>query len=109
MKQNTGFFDILTGAIKRETEAFNYYYNASEKSPSAESKSLLMQLAGEERRYRAILVQEYKNLRNLLSGKNKEIFLKKEKIRFHLPAEPSFKRVQSLLPLDLAVVCLQNL
>jgi len=106
MRESTEFFDILMGAIRRETEAFNYYYNASEKSPSSETKSLLLQLAEEERRHRTILLQEYRNLRRLLSGENKEVFLEKEKVSFHLPGEPDFKRVQSLKPVDLTVVSL---
>lgn len=106
MKQSSEFFDILIGAIKRETEAFNYYYGASEKSPSPESKSLLTQLAEEERRHRTILVQEYKNLKRLLSGKSKDVFVEEERVSYHLPEEPIFKRVQSLKSVDLAVVCL---
>ncbi|MFQ6002138.1 MAG: ferritin family protein, partial [Candidatus Zixiibacteriota bacterium] len=78
MKDRSEFFDILMRAIRRETEAFNYYYSASEKSPSAESKALLTQLAEEERRHRIILVREFHNLSRLLSpGKQKETLLKK--------------------------------
>jgi len=106
MEENTEFFEILIEAIRRETEAFNYYYNASEKSPSAETKSLLLQLAEEERRHRTILMQEFQNLRKLTWGESQEVFLEKEKVSFHLPEEPNFKRVQALKPVDLAVVCL---
>lgn len=106
MEQNKEFFAILADAIRRETEAFNYYYQASEKSPSPENRSLLTQLAEEERRHRIILVQEYKNLKRLLFGKSKDIFVEKEKVSYHLTDEPNFKRVQSLKSVDLAVVCL---
>ena len=108
MEKSTEFFDILLGAIKRETEAFNYYHNASEKSPSEESRSLLLQLAEEERRHRTILLQEYRNFKKLLSGKNQKVFLKKEEVSFFLPQKPEFKRVQALRPMDLAVVSLPS-
>jgi len=106
MEENAEFFDILIGAIRRETEAFNYYYNASEKSPSAETKSLLLQLAEEERRHRTILLQEFQNLKRLKSGESPEVFLEKEKVSFHLPEEPVFKRVLALKSMDLAVMSL---
>jgi len=106
MKQNNEYFDILRGAIKRETEAFNYYYHASENSPSPEIRALLTQLAEEERRHRTILVQEYKNLKRMWSGESKEVFLEKEMVSYHLPDEPDFKQAQSLKLVDLAMVCL---
>ncbi|MGB7062199.1 MAG: SpoIIE family protein phosphatase [Candidatus Zixiibacteriota bacterium] len=106
MEEKADFFDILLGAIRRETEAFNYYLSASEKSPSAESRSLLLQLAEEERRHRTILLQEYRNLKKLTSGRDKEVFLEKERISYHLPVEPAFKRTQALKSIDLAVVSL---
>ena len=96
----------MRGAIKRETEALNYYYHASEKSPSPENRSLLTQLAEEERRHRIVLVQEYKNLKRLWSGKSKEVFLEKKRVSYLLPDEPNYKQAQSLKLVDLAVVCL---
>ncbi|MGB8658528.1 MAG: SpoIIE family protein phosphatase [Candidatus Zixiibacteriota bacterium] len=104
MRESAEFFDILIQAIRKETEAFNYYYDASDKSPSAESRSLLIQLAEEERKHRTILVQEYQNLKKLLSGESKEDFLEKERISFRIPEEPAFKRVQTLKEMDLAAV-----
>ena len=106
MEENRDFFNILIEAIRRETEAFNYYYNASENSPSSETRSLLLQLAEEERKHRTILLQEFQNLKRLKSGVNKEVLLKEEKVSFHVPEKPSFKRVQSLKSIDLAVVSL---
>ena len=106
MQENTQFFDILMDAIRRETEAFNYYYQASEMSPSVESRSLLIQLAEEERKHRTILMQEYQNLKRLLSGETQQVSLEKEKVSFYLPEEPNFKRAQSIEPVDLAVVSL---
>lgn len=106
MEEKTDFFDILLGAIRRETEAFNYYFGASEKSPSAGTKSLLLQLAEEERRHRTILLQEYQNLRKLTSGEDKEVFLEKERLSYHLPEEPVFKRAQAIKSVDMTVVSL---
>jgi hypothetical protein len=34
MEESAKFFDALTKAARRETAAFNYYYQASEKFPS---------------------------------------------------------------------------
>ena len=106
MKRRHEFLDILLGAIKRETEAFNYYYRASQKSPSGESRSLLLQLAEEERRHRTILLQEYQSYRRLVSGDDREVFLGTDRVSYHLPEEPTFKRIQSLKPVELAVVSL---
>ncbi len=107
MQEKSDFLDILIGAIRRETEAFNYYYAASEKSPSPESKSLLIQLAEEERRHRIILVRELQNLKGLLSpDKKKDTFIEKDRVSYQIPDEPTLKRVQSIKPVDLAVVSL---
>ena len=106
MEEKTDFFDILLGAIRRETEAFNYYFGASEKSPSEGTKSLLLQLAEEERRHRTILLQEYRNLKKLMSGDEEGVSLEKEGVSYHLPEKPEFKRAQSLKSVDMTVVSL---
>jgi sigma-B regulation protein RsbU (phosphoserine phosphatase) len=107
MQDKKEFFDILIEAIRRETEAFNYYYTASEKSPSVDTKSLLVQLAEEERRHRIILVRELQNLNRLLSpDKKKDTFLEKERVSYHIPDEPIFKRAQTINKVDLAVISL---
>jgi serine phosphatase RsbU (regulator of sigma subunit) len=106
MEEKTEFFEILIGAIRRETEAFNYYFGASEKSPSAEIKSLLLQLAEEERRHRTILLQEYRNLKKLMSGDEEGVSLEKEGVSYHLPEKPECKRAQGLKSVEMAVVSL---
>ncbi len=106
MEDDREFFDILIGAIKRETEAFNYYHQAGQKAPSEETKSLLLQLAEEERRHRIILVQELGNLKRLASGKGSQEFLTQDEVSFLLPEKPVFKRTQSLKSVDLTAVCL---
>jgi sigma-B regulation protein RsbU (phosphoserine phosphatase) len=107
MEDKKEFLNILIGAIRRETEAFNYYYAASEKSPSAENKSLLIQLAEEERRHRIILVREFQNLKRLLSpDKEKDTFLTKDKVSYQVPDKPTLKRAQTIREVDLAVISL---
>ncbi len=108
MKHSQDFFDILLGAIRKETEAFNYYHQASQKAPSEQTKSLLVQLAEEERRHRIILMQEFQSLTRLVSGKDSEEFIRESEISFHLPREPVFKRAQSLKSVDLAAVSLPS-
>ncbi len=106
MEDDREFLGILIGAIKRETEAFNYYHQASQKAPSEETKSLLLQLAEEERRHRIILMQELANLKRLISGKQPQEFLTEDEVSFHLPEKPVFKRTQTLKSVDLAAVSL---
>jgi sigma-B regulation protein RsbU (phosphoserine phosphatase) len=107
MPEKKEFFDILIEAIRRETEAFNYYYQASEKSPSTETKSLLIQLAEEERRHRIILVREFQNLKRLSSpDRGEDTFLEKERVSYQIPDQPAFRRVQSIKEVDLAVISL---
>lgn len=98
---------ILLGAIKRETEAFNYYYQSSEKSPYPETRSLLLQLAGEERKHRMILIQELQTLKGLLKrGKKGEEFIKKEEVSYHIPDKLPYRSIQTIPELDMSVVSL---
>ena len=107
MEDKKEFLNILIGAIRRETEAFNYYYAASEKSPSLENKSLLIQLAEEERRHRIILVREFQNLKRLLSpDKEKDTFLEKDRVSYQVPDKLTLKRAQTIKEVDLAVISL---
>jgi sigma-B regulation protein RsbU (phosphoserine phosphatase) len=107
MQDKKQFSDILIEAIRRETDAFNYYYTASEKSPSVDTKSLLIQLAEEERRHRIILVRELQSLNRLLSpDKEKDTFLEKDRVSYQIPEEPILKRSQSIKDVDLAVISL---
>ena len=101
------FSGILLTAIQKEIAAFNYYYKASQKSPTQEAKSLLVQLAEEERKHRMILLQELHTLKALLPAKKggKE-FIKKEEVSYKIPDKLPFGRVQSVEKLDLACVSL---
>ena len=107
MQDKKQFSDILIEAIRRETDAFNYYYTASEKSPSVDTKSLLIQLAEEERRHRIILVRELQNLNRLLSpDKEEKTFLEKDRVSYQIPEEPILKSAQTIKEVDLAVISL---
>jgi serine phosphatase RsbU (regulator of sigma subunit) len=97
--------EVLLGAIRRETEAFNYYHQSSEKSPYPETKSLLQQLAGEERKHRMILIRELQTLKGLLKrGKKGEEFIEKEEISYHFPDELPYMRIQAVPELDVSAV-----
>ncbi len=51
---------VLSGAIKRETTAFNYYYRGSENLSLPQGvRGLLSRLAEEERTHRHLLINEY--------------------------------------------------
>jgi len=60
---------VLSGAIIRETNAFNYYYRGSEdeRLPSG-ARGLLSRLAEEERVHRQLLVEEYKAIEKGWNG-----------------------------------------
>jgi len=99
--------EILLGAIRRETAAFNYYYQSSEKSPFPETKSLLLQLAGEERKHRMILIQELQILKGLLKrGKKGEEFIKKEEVSYHIPDKLPYRSIQAIPELDISAISL---
>jgi len=101
--------EILVGAIRRENEAFNYYYQSSEKSPFPETRSLLLQLAGEERKHRMILVKELQTLKGFLKrAKKGEEFIGKEEISYHLPDELPYRKIQAIPKLDVAAVTLPS-
>ena len=109
MSKDDVILDIILGAIRRETEAFRYYSDASKQSPYPETSALLRQLAEEERKHRRILVQEFANVKKLLSPDSQEqddSLLEANRIRYHLPAELPFQRVRTVPGIDLAAVSL---
>jgi len=97
--------EVLLGAIRREIEAFNYYYGSSEKSPYPETKSLLLQLADEERKHRMILIKELQTLKGFLKrGKKGQEFIGKDEISYHLPDELPYRKIEAIRGLDVAAV-----
>ena len=101
--------EILLGAIRRESEAFNYYYQSSQKSPYPETKSLLLQLSGEERKDRMILIRELQILKGLLKrGKKGKEFIKKDEISYHFPDELPYRKIDTIPGLDISAVSLPS-
>jgi serine phosphatase RsbU (regulator of sigma subunit) len=80
---------VLSGAIIRETNAFNFYYKGSE-NPSipAGARGLLARLAEEERVHRQLLVDEYKAIEKGWNGKRDEGG--EPELEYVIPEDPSF-------------------
>lgn len=97
--------DILLQAVKKETDAFNHYNKACQISPFPETKGLLSQLAGEERKHRMTLLREIQALKGQVKrkGKNKE-YIEEKDISYNLPEKSTFQKFLVLQKLDLAVV-----
>ena len=94
-------------AMERETEAFNYYHKASQNSPYAESKALLVQLSLEERKHRQILAGEYGRIKDLVSPKGKE-YIRREKISFAIPDKLPYLKLRSIPGIDMAAIDLPS-
>jgi serine phosphatase RsbU (regulator of sigma subunit) len=93
--------DVLEIALKRETAAFNFYSKASLKSPYPETRTLLQQLAEEERKHQYFVRKELKKIESLLSGEDEQARMTAEHVQFALPDEIDFKRLQSIPGLDI--------
>jgi len=98
--------NVLTNALKRETEAFNYYYKASKKAPYPETKSLLIQLAEEERKHRTFLIEELQRIKKNLIQETNDNFNLDRDVRFSIPTDIPFKRLNSSPGIDLAAISL---
>jgi len=98
--------DIIKNAIRKETEAFNYYHRASLKAGTVETESLLIQLAEEERKHRIYLLQELERLESLLDKAIPESSVADADVRFVLPPAVSFKRMKTIRHIEIAAVCL---
>ncbi|MBD3235876.1 MAG: SpoIIE family protein phosphatase [Candidatus Eisenbacteria bacterium] len=97
---------ILREAIQRETDAFNYYQKARARAHVPESEALLLQLAEEERKHRAILLEELRKLERLLLRGSAEEAIAAEHVSYHVPEDFDLRRLQSTRGLDLAAVSL---
>ena len=107
MKKTDLILDILLKAIRKEIDAYTTYVKASESSPYPETKSLLAQLAEEERKHRQLLLREYRTLRGMLQkSKPRASYLTKKKVRYRLPAELPFKQLPTIPGIDLAAISL---
>ncbi len=101
--------DILIAAIQREVSAYDFYYKSSESSPFPETKSLLLQLAREEKKHRDILTQEYRTVKRMLQkGESRKVYFKKEEVSYFVPDEIPFRKVRSIPEVELACVSLPS-
>ncbi|TKJ31095.1 hypothetical protein CEE39_07560 [bacterium (candidate division B38) B3_B38] len=107
MKKSDLILDILLRAIRKEIDAYNTYVKASESSPYPETKSLLAQLAEEERKHRNMLLHEYRTLRGMLQkSKPRKSYLTKDRVRYSLSAELPFKQLRTVPGIDVAAISL---
>ena len=97
--------DILLQAVQKETDAFNHYNKASQSSPFPETKGLLSQLAGEERKHRMILIKEIQALKGKIKRKgNAKEYIKEKDISYTLPDKLDFQKFPVLTNLDLSAI-----
>jgi len=106
-KEKDLILDLLIGAIQREIIAYDYYYKSSQSSPYPETKSLLLQLAREEKKHREILTQEYQTLKRMFQKNEADrVYLKKEKVSYFIPDEIIFRRLRSIPEVELSCISL---
>lgn len=105
-KKKDAIMDVLEEALRRETAAFNYYHKASMIAPLQETKSLLIQLAEEERKHRIFINREMQNIEKYLADKPMETSPGEDEINYFIPGELPFKKLQSVPGINLAVVSL---
>jgi sigma-B regulation protein RsbU (phosphoserine phosphatase) len=106
-KKDELILKLLLNAIQKEIDAYNYYLKASENSPYAETKSLLLQLAGEERKHHQALLREYRTLREMFKkSKDRSAYLSKDKVRYNIPQTLPFKYLSTVVGIDVAGITL---
>ena len=80
---------VLSGAIIRETNAFNFYYKGSEnENIPAGARGLLSRLAEEERVHRQLLVHEFKAIEKGWDGEEGDEG--EPELSYQIPDNPSF-------------------
>jgi len=103
MKTGKELLEVLSGAICREIDAFNYYRKAGKNSPLPETKALLIQLSEEERKHREILAAEYGRIKKLTSSQSKE-YIKSEKISYAVPENFPFLNLRRIKGVEICAV-----
>ena len=98
--------DVLNIALQREIEAFNYYQKAGNKAYYQETEALLIQLAEEERKHRLFLLREIERINNLMAEEIEESHVEAEAVKYQIPEEIPFKRLQSVSGVDLSATSL---
>lgn len=100
--------DILKDALKRETDAYNFYIKARQKAVYPETESLFIQLAEEERNHRTFIQKEIDKLEKLLVDDQKDDKSDSEEIRYPIPEFPEFRRVDQVPFIDMIFVSLPS-
>ncbi len=99
--------EILKGALKRETDAFNFYSVQGSKASETEAVSLFRMLAEEESRHRLYIKQEIDKISALFTDQTEDDSeLSGDTVSYTLPETVEFKRLRSLPEIDLAGVSL---
>lgn len=98
---------VLSGAIRRETGAFNFYSKMSEDQAMPRSvRGLLSRLAEEERRHRRLLLNEYMSIKKgWLEREDRE---KGKILSFSIPEELTLTPLDVSPDLDAAAVSLPS-
>ncbi len=103
--QKKQILNILSGAILRETEAFNYYHkNADDPSAPPAVRGLLSRLAEEERGHRHLLINEFLSIKR--GWRQQEGEGVKHTPAFKVPEKLPFLPLKSAPDLETAAVCL---
>ena len=102
--KRNAIIEIMREALRRETEAFNYYHKASVKAPFQDTRSLLIQLAEEERKHRIFVTNEIKRIEALYTNDDEESPIADDHVSYVFPENIIFKRIQSCKNIDIAAV-----
>jgi serine phosphatase RsbU (regulator of sigma subunit) len=106
-KEKEQILKVLSGAIQRETGAFNFYSRKSE-DPTMPSgvKGLLARLAEEERKHRRLLVTEYMSVKK--GWVEREDAKKGKILSYDLPEKLDFIPLETAGDLEIAAVSLPS-
>lgn len=106
-KEKEQILKVLSGAIRRETGAFNFYSRASEDPNMPRSvRGLLSRLAEEERRHRRLLLGEYMSVKkDWLESEDHE---KGKSISFSIPDKLTMTPLEVSSDLEIAAVSLPS-
>lgn len=107
MKKSDLILELLRNAIQKEVEAYNYYIKASESSPYPETRSLLLQLAEEEKKHQRLLLREYRTIREMFKkSRSRPSYLTKERVSYQIPTPLPYKQLITISGIDLAGISL---
>ena len=98
---------VLSGAIRRETGAFNFYSRESEDQGMPRSvRGLLARLAEEERRHRRLLLSEYMSVKK--GWRERDDQEKGKSISYSIPEELTWIPLELSSDLEIAAVSLPS-